>query len=82
MFLPNLAAGEQRSHLLPAHVIVRFCQAMCLFFDDDYEEVMRKLAGSLKSMNSWRDDWKVPSMLPSLIPPGPTTATSRDISAR
>jgi hypothetical protein len=52
---------EQRSRLLPAHVVVRFCQAMCLFFDDDYEEVMRKLAGSLKSMNSWRDDWKVPS---------------------
>jgi len=52
---------EQRSRLLPAHVMVRFCQAMCLFFDDDYEEVMRKLVGSLKSMGSWRDDWKVPS---------------------
>jgi hypothetical protein len=34
---------------------------MCLFFDDDYEEVMRKLVGSLKSMSSWRDDWKVPT---------------------
>jgi hypothetical protein len=52
---------EQRSRRLPAHVMVRFCLAMCLFFDDDYEEVMRKLVGSLKSMNSWRDDWKVPS---------------------
>lgn len=52
---------EQRSRLLPAHVMVRFCQAMCLFFDDDYEEVMRKLAGSLKSMRSWSDNWKVPS---------------------
>jgi Insertion element 4 transposase N-terminal/Transposase DDE domain len=41
--------------------MVRFCQAMCLFFDDDYEEVMRKLAGALKSMSSWRDDWRVPS---------------------
>jgi hypothetical protein len=41
--------------------MVRFCQAMCLFFDDDYEEVMRKLVGALKSMSSWRDDWKVPS---------------------
>jgi hypothetical protein len=41
--------------------MVRFCQAMCLFFDDDYEEVMRKLAGSLKSMSSWHGDWKVPS---------------------
>lgn len=52
---------EKRSRLLPAHVMVRFCQAMCLFFDDDYEEVMRKLVGSLKSMASWRGNWKVPS---------------------
>jgi hypothetical protein len=47
--------------LLPAHVMVRFCQAMCLFFDDDYEEVLRKLVGSLASMRSWRGDWRVPS---------------------
>ena len=52
---------ERRSRLLPAHVMVRFCQAMCLFFDDDYEEVMRKLVGSLKSMRSWRGDWHVPT---------------------
>ena len=52
---------EQRTRLLPAHVMVRFCLAMCLFFDDDYEEVMRKLVGSLKSMGSWRGDWRVPS---------------------
>lgn len=58
-----LATGrrEQRSRLLPAHVMVRFCHAMCLFFDDDYEEVMRKLVGSLESMHSWRGDWTVPS---------------------
>jgi hypothetical protein len=59
--LTETGRREQRSRLLPAHVMVRFCQAMCLFFDDDYEEVMRKLVGSLKSMNSWRGDWKVPS---------------------
>lgn len=59
--LTETGRREQRSRLLPAHVMVRFCQAMCLFFDDDYEEVMRKLVGSLKSMSSWRDDWKVPS---------------------
>jgi transposase IS4-like protein/DDE family transposase len=59
--LTETGRREQRSRLLPAHVMVRFCQAMCLFFDDDYEEVMRKLVGSLKSMNSWRDDWTVPS---------------------
>lgn len=52
---------EKRSRLLPAHVMVRFCLAMCLFFDDDYEEVMRKLVGSLRSMGSWRGEWHVPS---------------------
>jgi Insertion element 4 transposase N-terminal len=52
---------EQRSRRLPAHVMVRFCLAMCLFFDEDYEEVMRKLVGSLKDMGSWRDEWTVPS---------------------
>lgn len=52
---------ERRSRLLPAHVMVRFCQAMCLFFDDDYEEVMRKLVGSLQSMDSWSNSWHVPS---------------------
>jgi len=59
--LTETGRREQRSRLLPAHVMVRFCQAMCLFFDDDYEEVMRKLVGALKSMSSWRDDWRVPS---------------------
>lgn len=34
---------------------------MCLFYDEDYEEVMRWLVGSLKDMGSWRDDWVVPS---------------------
>jgi hypothetical protein len=59
--LSETGRRERRSRLLPAHVMMRFCQAMCLFFDDDYEEVMRKLVGSLKSMGSWRDDWRVPS---------------------
>lgn len=52
---------EKRSRLLPGHVMMRFCMAMCLFFDDDYEEVMRKLAGSLHSWGSWRGEWKVPT---------------------
>lgn len=52
---------EQRVRLLPAHVVVRFCQAMCLFYEDDYEEVLRKLVGSLQYMDSWSDRWHVPS---------------------
>ena len=59
--LTQTGRREQRSRLLPAHVMVRFAQAMCLFFDDDYEEVMRKLVGSLRSMGSWQDAWRIPS---------------------
>lgn len=59
--LDETGKREQRSRLLPAHVVVRFCQAMCLFFDDDYEEVVRKLVGSLQDMRSWSRSWQVPS---------------------
>lgn len=59
--LSETGRREQRSRLLPAHVVVRFCQAMCLFYDDDYEEVTRKLVGSLQDMNSWSQSWQVPS---------------------
>jgi hypothetical protein len=59
--LTETGRREQRSRRLPAHVMVRFCLAMCLFYDEDYEEVMRTLVGSLKEMGSWRDDWVVPS---------------------
>lgn len=59
--LDDTGRRERRSRRLPAHVMVRFCLAMCLFYDDDYEEVMRKLVGSLREMGSWRDAWMVPS---------------------
>jgi Insertion element 4 transposase N-terminal/Transposase DDE domain len=59
--LEETGRREQRSRRLPAHVVVRFCLAMCLFYDEDYEEVMRKVVGSLKDMGSWRDEWTVPS---------------------
>ena len=35
-------AGE-RTRLMPGRVTVYFVLAMCLFFEDAYEEVMRKL---------------------------------------
>ncbi|MCK9898048.1 IS4 family transposase, partial [Frankia sp. AgB32] len=52
---------ERRVRLLPARVMVYFTMAMCLFFDDDYEEVMRKLAGALTWLGNWKGDWKVPT---------------------
>lgn len=59
--LTETGRHEQRTRSLPAHVMMRFCLAMCLFADDDYEEVMRKLTGSLRSWGSWRGDWRVPT---------------------
>ena len=52
---------ERRVRLLPAHVMVRFCQAMTLFSEDDYAEVMYKLVESLRWMGSWSPGWHVPT---------------------
>ncbi|WP_261560721.1 IS4 family transposase [Frankia tisae] len=52
---------ERRVRLLPARAMVYFTMAMCLFFDDDYEEVMRKLAGALTWLGTWKGDWKIPT---------------------
>ncbi|MCA1681853.1 MAG: IS4 family transposase [Actinobacteria bacterium] len=52
---------EQRSRLLPAHVVVYYVLALNLFFGEAYEEVMRQLANGLRFLGNWRDDWKVPT---------------------
>lgn len=52
---------ERRVRLLPARVVVYYVMALALFFGDGYEEVMRRLVGSLQSMGSWRPGWVVPS---------------------
>ena len=38
---------EQRIRKLPAHVVVYLLIALCLYPDDDYEEVAEKLTGML-----------------------------------
>ena len=43
--LAETGRAEQRSRLLPARVVVYYVLALCLFFGDAYEEVMR---------SSWR----------------------------
>ncbi|WP_424186209.1 IS4 family transposase [Actinokineospora sp. G85] len=53
---------EKRSRLLTARVIVYYVLALCLFFGDGYEEVMRKLSHGLRSLGSWRKDWAVPTV--------------------
>jgi hypothetical protein len=52
---------EQRSRLLPARVMVYYLLVLCLFFDDAYEEVLRKLVNGLRYLGTWRDDWHVPT---------------------
>lgn len=58
----NRAGGrEKRSRRLPGHVMVRYVIAMGLFFTESYDEVMRRLVGSLRKLGSWVDDWQVPT---------------------
>jgi len=52
---------ELRSRLLPARVVVYYVLALCLFCGDAYEEVMRKLVNGLRFLQTWTDDWQVPT---------------------
>ncbi|MGH3780695.1 MAG: transposase domain-containing protein, partial [Pseudonocardiaceae bacterium] len=52
---------EQRSRLLPAHVVVYYVLALNLFFGAAYEEVMRQLVNGLRFLGNWRDNWTVPT---------------------
>ena len=59
--LADTGRTERRRRLLPARVVVYFVLAMTLFFDDAYEEVMRKLVDGLRFLRSWDEDWQLPS---------------------
>lgn len=52
---------EQRSRLLPAHVVVYYVLALGLYFGESYEEVMRRLVQGLQFLRNWAGDWKVPT---------------------
>jgi len=52
---------QQRSRLLPARVVVYYVLALCLFFGDAYEEVMRQLVAGLVFIGTWQKDWQVPT---------------------
>src|ERR1039457_7734763 len=58
------AAGK-----LPAHVVTYLTMAMCLFPDDDYEEVAGRVTGSLPGWGCWDAAWSVPAA--NGIPPAP-----------
>jgi len=53
---------EKRSDAkLPAHVVAYLTLGLCLFPDDDYEEVATKVTGSLDRWNCWNAAWSVPT---------------------
>jgi hypothetical protein len=59
--LAETGRRELRSRLLPARVVLYYTLAMCLFFEDGYEEVMRKLVNGLDFLGSWSSSWRVPT---------------------
>ena len=53
---------ERRSDgKLPAHVITYLTLGLCLFPDDDYEEVAARVTGSLDRFGCWDASWSVPT---------------------
>ena len=78
--LADTGRTERRRRLLPARVVVYFVLAMTLFFDDAYEEVMRKLVEGLRFLRSWDEDWRCPPPQ-RCVRPGPAWAPSRSASS-
>jgi Insertion element 4 transposase N-terminal/Transposase DDE domain len=57
------ACGKQAKRSdgkLPPHVMVYFAMALALFADDDYEEVLTKLAEPLSRWGCWDQQWQMP----------------------
>jgi hypothetical protein len=46
---------------LPAHVTAYLTMALCLFAEDDYEEVAQKVTGSLSVWGCWDAAWSPPT---------------------
>jgi hypothetical protein len=46
---------------LPPHVTMYLTMALCLFAEDDYEEVATKVTGALTRFGCWDARWRVPS---------------------
>ncbi len=46
---------------LPPHVVVYLVAALALFPDEDYEEVVVRLTGTLRSWGCWDEGWEPPT---------------------
>jgi hypothetical protein len=53
--------ARRRGGKLPPHVVVYLVMALALFADEDYEEVVERLAGALRSWGSWDERWEPPT---------------------
>jgi hypothetical protein len=54
--------GAKRSGgKLPPHVMVYFAMALALYGEDDYEEIITRLAETLRGWGCWDDTWEVPT---------------------
>lgn len=51
----------QRDRLLPGRVTVYFVLALCLFYGEAYEEVLRRMVRGLKFLGNWSDSWRMPT---------------------
>jgi hypothetical protein len=54
-------ADRRSGGKLPAHVTAYLTMGLCLFSDDDYEEVATKVTGSLDRWGCWDAAWSVPT---------------------
>jgi len=55
------AGDRRRGGKLPAHVVAYLTMGLCLFPDDDDEEVAAKVTGSLSAWGCWDAEWSVPT---------------------
>lgn len=54
----RFGVGAKRSDgKLPAHVVAYLTMALCLFAEDDYEEVATKVTGALARFGCWDASW-------------------------
>src|SRR5882757_7728427 len=54
-------ADRRSGGKLPAHVTAYLTMGLCLFGEDDYEEVATKVTGSLDRWGCWDASWSVPT---------------------
>jgi Insertion element 4 transposase N-terminal len=60
--VPACGVGDRRAGgKLPAHVVAYLTMALCLFTEDDYEEVATRVTGALSAWGCWEAAWSVPT---------------------